>query len=370
MDTGIEYHETIVVGGGQAGLATAKLLADRGRECLVVDGLAAVGDNWRRHYDSLRLYNPAAICGLPGMDFPAPGDHFPRRDEVAAFLAAYADRFDLPVRTSTWVREVTRLDDGYRVTTSGGVLQARNVVVATGTFGRPFTPTVADELDPSIHQLHSSQYRNPSDLEPGPVLVVGASHSGADLAFETAEAGHETVLVGRDTGELPVDIDGRLQRLITHLLPFVAARVLSLSTPIGRRMQPEVRTHGGPLLRIKRADLEAAGVERLTERVVGATGGRPRLDGGRVLDVANVLWCTGFRQDFSWIRPSVTGDDGWPREHLGVVEESPGLYFVGLAFQSSFASMLIVGAGRDARHVVDHIVDTRTLQRHAVPTGG
>jgi putative flavoprotein involved in K+ transport len=120
-------------------------------------------------------------------------------------------------------------------------------------------------------------------------------------------------------------------------------------------MRPEIRDHGGPLLRYKRADLEAAGVERTAARAVGTRDGKPLLDDGTVPDVANVVWCTGFKQDFGWIELPVVGDDGWPREERGVVPSAPGLYFTGLAFQYAFSSMLLLGAGRDAEHVAKHI---------------
>jgi putative flavoprotein involved in K+ transport len=168
------------------------------------------------------------------------------------------------------------------------------------------------------------------------------------------------VLCGRDTGQIPFDIEGRPGRAIWRVLSFLARRVLTTRTPIGRKMRSEIRSHGGPLLRYKRADLAATGVERVTARVVGVRDGLPLLDDGRALDVANVIWCTGFKQDFSWIELPLTGDDGWPHEERGVVPAAAGLYFTGLAFQYSFSSMLILGAGRDAEHVARHIVARRS----------
>jgi putative flavoprotein involved in K+ transport len=166
---------------------------------------------------------------------------------------------------------------------------------------------------------------------------------------------HRTILCGRDTGQFPGDIEGRLARGVWLVLSFLARRVLTTSTPIGRKMKPEVRAHGGPLLRFKRADLAAAGVERTTARASGVRDGKPELDDGTVLDVANVIWCTGFKQDFSWIELPVCGEDGWPQEDRGVVPSAPGLYFAGLAFQYAFSSMLIVGAGQDAEYVAKQI---------------
>jgi putative flavoprotein involved in K+ transport len=193
------------------------------------------------------------------------------------------------------------------------------------------------------------------------VLVVGAAHSGADVALDVA-ATHETILAGRIDGEVPFDIEGRAARRIFPVLVFLARHVLTVRTPIGRKMRAKVRAHGGPLLRVKRAHLDAAGVERTEERVESVRDGRPVLADGRVLDVANVIWCTGFGKDVSWIDGATVGADGWPEQKRGVA--APGLYFVGLPFLDSFASMLIGGAGRDAERVVKHIV---ARERAGVP---
>jgi putative flavoprotein involved in K+ transport len=216
-------------------------------------------------------------------------------------------------------------------------------------------PAFAGELDPGIRQLHSSDYKRPSQLRPGGVLVVGASHSGGDIAFEAGSAGHPVVLSGPIRGQVPFRLEKTPTKIAYPVLYFLAQHVLTLRTPIGRKIRPEIRTHGGPLIRVKKADLARVGVEMTAARTVGTRDGRPVLEGGRTLDVTNVVWCTGFRQDFSWIDLPVVGDDGWPLERRGVVDAAPGLYFVGLAFQFAFSSMLVGGAGRDAEYVVKHL---------------
>jgi putative flavoprotein involved in K+ transport len=348
--------ETVVIGAGQAGLSAGYHLARRGREFVILDAGRRVGDNWRSHWDSLRLYSPARVAGLPGMRFPAPPASYPTKDQMADFLETYAARFDLRVRTGVRVTRLAREDGAYLVTTDGPSFRCDNVVVASGTFGRaPYVPGFAGGLDPGILQLHSSAYKNPAQLRPGRVLVVGASHSGGDIAYEAAMAGHPTVLSGRIHGEVPFDIEGRPAHMVFPVLYFLAKHVLTLRTPLGRMMRPEVRAHGGPLLRVKRADLTRAGVELAAPRTAGVRAGHPVLEDGRVVEAANVVWCTGFRQDFSWIDLPVIGDDGWPLETRGVVPSCPGLYFTGLAFQYAFASMLVGGAGRDAEYVVRHL---------------
>ena len=178
------------------------------RSCLIVDGNEQVGDNWRQQWDSLRLYTPAKYDGLPVCHSPRTLWSFPQKDEVADYLESYALHWDLPVRTSTRVETVEAgVEGGYSVSLGGDTISCDNVVVATGTFGRtPYIPSFAQELDASITQLHSSEYRRPSQLQPGKVLVVGASHSGTDIAFEVALT-HKTILCGRDCGQIPVRLD-------------------------------------------------------------------------------------------------------------------------------------------------------------------
>ncbi len=354
MDTTIE---TVIIGAGQAGLSTGYHLLRRDRPFVILDGASRVGDQWRQQWDTLRLYSPTKYDSLPGLPFPGEPWSFPGKDHVADYLEQYADHFKLPIR---FHNRVERLDGdgngGYVVTTNQGTFRCQNVVVCSGTFGRtPNIPEFADDLDPSILRLHSSEYRRPGQLRDGPVLVVGGSHSGTDIAYEAAQT-HPTILAGRDCGQIPVRIESRQARVVFPLLVFAWKHVITRRTPIGRKEMQAIRFHGGPMLRVKRADLAARGVERITERVTGVADGRPVID-GTAYDVANVVWATGFRQVFDWIQLPVIGDDGWPVEYRGVVKAAPGLFFCGLSFQFGFSSMVLPGVGRDAAFVAGRIAD-------------
>lgn len=353
-----QHVETLIIGGGQAGLATAYHLQKRHRHVLIVDRNGRIGDNWRERYDSLRLYTPARYSGLPGMPFPARhGWVFPGKDDVAEYLEQYAVEFGLPVRTSTAVDRLTASPaGGYVATVGADDIRCDNVVVATGSFGRtPYVPDLARLLDPGIRQMHSAEYKNSRQLQDGAVLVVGASHSGTDIAFELA-AGRQTILAGRDCGQIPIRWDSRLLRVALPLLVFVWRHVLTRRSSMGRKEMAKVRAHGAPMARVKRSDLAERGVQRHTSRVTAVRRGLPELDDGTVLNVRNVIWCTGFRQAFDWIDLPVFGDDGWPREYRGVVDQASGLYFCGLSFQFAFASMVFPGVGRDAEYVARQIV--------------
>ncbi len=317
------------------------------------------------------------------MPFPLPGHVFPTGHQMGDYLESYAQRFKLPVRTGVKVEALEAATDGsgdYIVRTAGGAFRAPQVVIAGGYYRKPHVPDFASDLDPDIRQFHSGHYRDPSQLADGPVLVVGRSHSGADLALEAVRNGHRTILSGRSHGQLPFSVDSRTGRLAWPVIEFLASNVLTLGTPVGRKVAPEVRRSGAPLLRVRAVDLDRAGVESIEARVVGTKDGKPTLDDGRELEVANVLWCTGFRPDYGWIDLPIFDEHDWPLQHRGVVDSAPGVYFLGLPFQYAFTSMLVAGAGRDAavRHRADGVSSGSILAsgheyRHAavlIPANG
>jgi putative flavoprotein involved in K+ transport len=354
-----ERVDTLIIGAGQAGLAAGHYLSQRRGSFLILDANDRIGDQWRRRWDSLRLFSPARWDGLPGKAFPAPAWSYPTGCQMADYVEAYAAWFELPVRTATRVDRLAPAGDGsdeYVAIAGDRRFRARQVIVATGAFRVPKVPEVAAELDPEIRQLHSSEYRNPSQLADGPVLVVGVGHSGADIAYETAGS-HRTILAGTSHGEVPFRVlDTWRAHVFLRLLGLAESHVLTIRTPIGRKASSRSRVLPAPLLRVRSAELAQAGVERHEVRVTSAVDGRPALENGAVLDVANVIWATGFRPDYAWIEPSVTGPDGWPIERRGVAA-IPGLYFLGLPFQYGVDSILIHGARRDARYVVERIAE-------------
>ena len=348
-----ERFETVIVGGGQAGLAVGYHLARRGRRFVILDASQRTGDAWRERWDSLHLFTPARYDGLPGMAFPAPAFSYPTKDQVADYLQAYATRFGLPVRTGVRVDRLSRDGDQYVVAAGDRRILADHVVVASGAHHKPRIPAFAAELDPRILQLDPNRYRNPSQLPAGGVLVVGAGNSGAEIAFEVSRT-HPTWLSGPATGHIPIRTGSRWDRLLTPPFWWFVSRVLTVQTPIGRKARPKALTTTSPLERVRPKELAAAGVERVP-RTVGVQDGSPMLENGRVIDVATVLWCTGFRPDFTWIDLPVFDQDDAPAHHRGVVGSQPGLYFVGLWFLSAFTSSLLGGVGSDAEYIAEQI---------------
>jgi putative flavoprotein involved in K+ transport len=335
---------------------------------VILEANKRIGDSWRARWDSLRLFSPARFDGLDGMPFPSSPNGFPRKDEMGDYLEAYADRFRLPVRTGMQVTGLSRAGDRYLVTAGDVSFEATNVVVAMANYQWPRIPGFADELDPSIVQLHSSAYRNLTQLRPGGVLVVGAGNSGSEIALEAARGGHETWMSGRDVGHVPFKINSRLARWFILRLLFrgVFHRVLTLDTPMGRKVRPNVINRGAPLIRVRPNDFVAAGVGRVG-RTVRVQGGQPVLEDGRTLDVTNVVWATGYHPGFSWIYLPVFGADGEPVHDRGVARGQPGLYFVGLHFLYAMSSGMIHGVGRDADHVAG-VIAQRSGRSAAQPT--
>jgi putative flavoprotein involved in K+ transport len=359
--------DTVIVGAGQSGLSVAYYLRRAGVPFVLLEASERVGDSWRRRWDSLRLFTPARYDGLVGMPFPASPHSFPTKNEMADYLAAYAERFALPVRTGVRVDRVTREGDGYLVSSAGHRWEARNVVVAMATYQSPKIPAFAAHLDPTIVQLHSSEYRNPAQLRVGGVLVVGAGNSGAEIAIEVVRSGHETWLSGRDTGHVPFPIDSAVARMIVPVLfRVVFHRVMTVDTPIGRKARPKALAQGGPLIRQRPKELLAAGVRRVG-RTTGVRDGVPQLDDGTVLPVANVIWCTGFRPGMSWLDLPVLDDAGEPTHERGIVTSHPGLYFVGLHFLYALSSTMIHGVARDAERIA-RVIASRA--RADVPAAG
>jgi putative flavoprotein involved in K+ transport len=350
-----ERFDTVVIGAGQAGLSAGYYLRRAGRSFVILDANAEVGGSWLHRYDSLQLFTPRWAVRLPGGRFHTKDVRYPSRDQMIGFLQEYAERFDLPVRTGVRVDRISREEDVLVLSTDAGRIEADDVIVATGANRDPLIPAFSKELDPAIAQMHSSEYRNPSQLNDGGVLVVGAGNSGADISLD-AVGSHQTWLSGPDRGHIPVDIDTWFaQNVAFRVIRFFGVHVLTQRTPIGRRSKAKRASRGDPLVRVKPKQLIAAGIERVP-KTVGVRDGKPVLEDGTILDASNVIWCTGFRHDLSWIDLPIFGEDGEPVHERGVVAGQPGLYFVGLAFQYSAASDVIPGVGRDARYVVDHLL--------------
>jgi putative flavoprotein involved in K+ transport len=348
-----EIFNTLVIGGGQAGLAAGFYLANQSVDFLILDENSRTGDSWRKRWDGLRLFTPSQFNNLPGMPFQKPVNYLPAKDEVASYLEEYAHRFNLPIKHDVRVNELSHSGQYYQVSGSTFSYSARNVIIATGPFQVPYVPSLANQLDSTTVQMHSSVYTNPDQVKTDSVLVVGAGNSGAEIALELVRAGKQVILSGRDVGRIPANTP--LGKAFNgKLIWWFMSNILNVKTPIGRKARLAELQHGTPLGRATRQEMVAAGIE-LAPRLTGVQSGNPRLENGRVLDVGSVLWATGYRPDYSWVQLPVFDEHGLPKHIRGVVREAPGLYFLGLIFQTALNSSLIGGVGADAAYIVSQI---------------
>jgi putative flavoprotein involved in K+ transport len=353
--TAARRHDVVVIGGGQAGLSVGYHLKQRGIDHVILDAASRVGDVWRQRWDSLRLFTPAKFDGLDGYRFPADKDTFPTKDQMAEYLESYAADMHLPVHLNARVDRLRKVDGRFRIETSRGAYTADQVVVAAASYQKPRVPKFARELAAVIVQMHSHEYRNPAQLPDGPVLLVGAGNSGAEIAMDLART-HKVYLSGRDVGHVPFNPEGFAGRklLVRLVIRGLFHRVLTMRTPIGRKFRSKMHGHGMPLIRTRPGQLERAGVLRIG-KITGVRGGRPVSADGTEVASATVIWCTGFHSGFDWIDLPVLDARGTPRHRFGKSTDVDGLYFAGLPFQYAVSSMLVSGVGRDARRVADWI---------------
>jgi putative flavoprotein involved in K+ transport len=361
--TGLEEHDVVVVGGGQAGLTIGYELMQRRRDLVILDAHERVGEAWRRRWDSLRLNTPAKYDGLPGMMLGTDGLAFPTKDEFADYLEHYASATALPVVTGARVVRLERADGRYvAVTLDGRRFGAADVVLATGAHQVRRTPAFAGRLAPDVVQLHSDEYRNPGQLAPGPVLVVGFGNSASEIALDVSKT-HETWISGRPSGQLPVRHGRAVARFGFPLIRFFGVYVATADRALGRILLERSRGRAEPLVRVRRQELAAAGV-RMVPRTTGVEGGRPVV-GGERLEVANVIWCTGYDEDFGWVGLPGFEAGRRPAHTRGAVEDAPGVYLLGQHLLHSEGSGTLVGVGRDARWIAERIAQTPPVVHRA-----
>ena len=346
--------EVAVIGAGQAGLAMGYFLKRQGHRFVILESAAEIAPAWRERWESLTLFTPRRSSALPGLPFPGDPEGYPTRDEVIAYLERYAEIFDLPIELNS---EVKKLDLGegasFRLELDDRTITADQVVVATGPFQTPFVPKLADRLAPEVFQTHATGYRRPDEVPPGAVLVVGGGNTGFQIAKELS-ATHSVVLsIGSRQTPLPQRPLGR--DLFWWL---TKARILdkSVDTRLGQRLSTRETLIGSSSRELKRR----YGVE-LKPRAVDADGRRVRFEEGSELEVDAVIWATGYRPDYSWIKLPIFDEVGRLRHRRGATDVR-GLYFLGLTWQYTRGSALIGWVKGDAEFIAKRIAAYQELK--------
>lgn len=352
--------DLLVVGAGQAGLGVAYWLKQHPELAVLVVDAEPIGESWVQRWDSLQLFTPQRFSALPGMRFPRGGSRTPSRLEMAAYLRRYAEVMALPVRTGVRVTRLGRDAADFVAETTHGSIRADQVVLATGPFRRPYVPDAADDLDPSVAQLHSFDYRRPSDIPPGNVLIVGGGNSAAQLAIELALTHKVSIASPGPLWFLPEDILGASMYWWTLLSGILNAKADAwICRYIRRRGDAIVGQELRSLIR-------EGQVRLLPHRVVAGHGTHLKLADGTSVPVTSVLWCTGFRPDTGWIEVAGVLDTVGAPVHDQGASPVRGLHWMGLPWQTRLNSSIIDGVDRDARATVQRVMTTRLVEA-AVP---
>jgi putative flavoprotein involved in K+ transport len=332
--------DVVVIGASQSGLAIGYHLAHRGVSFVILDAGSTIGQVWRSRWDSLKLFTPGQYSGLPGMAFPSPNDTYPTKDDVASYLQSYVSAFDLPVKLNAKATSLTEREGKYLVRTADEGFTADQVVVATGPFQVPFVPPVT--RDDTVFQIHSADYRNPSQLPDGEVLVVGGGNSGFQIAEELAATRKVTLAVGQRVPSLPQRLLGKD---LFWWLSGVGFMKVSTDSRLGRKLaKRDVLIGSSP------RGLRRSGVT-LRKRLTNLVGRRALFDDGSGQDIDVIIWATGYRPDFSWIEiPGIKNADGTIVHRRGVTDAS-GLFFIGLPWQHTRGSALIGFVKGDAAFI-------------------
>jgi putative flavoprotein involved in K+ transport len=341
-----QRFKVVVVGAGQAGLAMGYFLKRQARRFLLVEAADSIGAVWRSRWESLLLFTPRRYDGLPGLAFPGGPDGYPTRDEVIAYLERYAASFELPVELNSRVRSLSKNDGSFVLEIDGRTIDAEQVVVATGPFQAPRVPESAEQLDPAVFQVHSTAYRDPSQIPDGTVVVVGGGNTGFQIAKELSSTHHVHLAVGSRQKPLPQTILGRD---LFWWLTKVGLLDKTVESRIGQRLRKRETLIGSSPRELRRR----YGVD-LRPRAVHASGRTVTFADRTELEVDAVIWATGYRSDYSWIKPPIFDPNGEVRHRRGVTDV-PGLYFLGLTWQYTRGSALLGWVKDDAEFIADQI---------------
>jgi putative flavoprotein involved in K+ transport len=340
-------YDVVLVGAGQAGLAVGYFLAQQPLRFVIVEAGSRLGSAWRGRWESLKLFTSRRYSGLPGMPFPGDPDSYAGRDEVADYLERYAREFSLPVELNSPVHELTPVDGRFRIGVDTRSLTADQVVVATGAFQTPYVPPFADQLAPEVAQMHSTGYQRVDEIPEGTVLVVGGGNTGFQIAEELSAARNVHLSIGSRQTPLPQRLLGRD---IFWWLSQLGVFDKTTETRIGQRLKERL-----PLIGSSPRKIRQAGVT-LRPRATTASGRTITFADGSTLDVDAVIWATGYRNDYSWVKAPIFDEQGRPRQRRGITEV-PGLYFVGLEWQWTRGSALIGWVRSDAEFIAQQIAE-------------
>lgn len=341
-------YNTIVIGAGQAGLAMGYYLKQKSLPFLIVDSKSRVGDSWRYRYDSLTLFTPRSHSALPGMNIEGDPNGYPKKDEIADYLESYSTHYDLPVQLETGVIKLSKENELFHLVTTKGEYVAKNIVIATGPFQKPFVPSIKEEVSKDIFQVHAADYRNPTQLKDGTTLVVGAGNSGVQIATEVADSREVYLSVGKRMKFLPYTL---LNRSIFWWFQMLGISKATIHSKLGQFMKKN-----DPIIGKELKPLLNRGTVKKVSKVVKTDGRNLICENGEKVQPKNIIWATGYRNDYNWIQiPNIIDDNNNVVQDRGKTKEK-GLYFLGLSWQYRRGSALLLGVGDDAKFLANDII--------------
>ncbi|MEH7177836.1 flavin-containing monooxygenase [Neobacillus vireti] len=338
-------YDVLVIGAGQAGLAMGYYLKQTNLSFLIVDKGSEIGESWRNRYDSLTLFTPRTYSSLPGLALHGKEKQYPAKDEIGDYLSLYAKTFLLPIQHNTFATKLEKEEECFKLSTTQGEIKSKNVIVATGPFQEPFIPKFSQLLSENILQLHSSNYKNPNQLQDGPTLVVGAGNSGAQIAVEISRGRKVYLSVGQPLRFLPQDI-------CSKSIFWWFDRFGVLKANVNSKMGQFIKNKPDPIFGLELKSQLKIGDIILKPRVTSADRNHVSFEDATRIEVSNVIWSNGFQSDYSWIKiPSVFSEKGMPIHNRGITSMK-GLCFLGLPWQYRRGSALLQGVGDDAEYLL------------------
>ena len=338
----------IIIGAGQAGLSMAYHLTQLKKEYKIVDANSETGAPWLKRWDSLKLFTPTEFNHLPGMNFPNKKGYYPDKYEVAAYLKSYVEKFQIPITFNQKITALKKEDDYFVLKSESETFKAKNVVVATGPFHKPFTPSFSTEISKDIIQIHSEHYKNPEQLQDGDTLVVGAGDSGVQILDEISNTNRKVYFSG-DTNitSIPQEILGKTLWWWFKKIGFLSVSKFSyIGKKLSKGGQPIIGTDVKSLL--KKENVICVG------RTLDANDTELNFEKSNSKNIKNIVWATGFKPNFEWIEGVTLNDYKYPKNYRGI-SDVKGLYFLGLPWLYTRGSATLGGVKKDTKFLTDYI---------------
>ncbi|WP_394131922.1 flavin-containing monooxygenase [Shewanella maritima] len=339
----------IIIGAGQSGLSMAYNLTQHNKDYLILDANDAIGAPWLKRWDSLTLFTPTEYNHLPSMPFPFPKGFYPNKYQVADYLKQYVEKFAIPIEFNQKIISIKKVNGVFEITSNTAQYQAKQVIVATGPFHTPFTPACHTDIAEDIIQIHSENYKNPSQLQTGDCLVVGAGDSGVQILSEIADTGANVYFSGSDKIKaIPQTFLGKTLWWWFSKIGFLSVnRYSRIGKWLSKGVQPVIGTDVKSLL--AKTNVTHMG------RTLSADQHSITFQKGTVSSIKNIIWATGFKPNFFWIDGISFDEMNYPSNYRGVSNDIEGLYFIGLPWLYTRGSATLGGVWKDAEYLMNYI---------------